>query len=276
MYLSDYHIHSEISGDSEESLEVIFETAIKKGLKEVAITDHLDIDYPKGMSTFDLDFQKYVETLKGYKERYRGRLKIKLGIELGLQPHLKDNKYLNEVLQSKDLDFIIGSIHCIEGKEVEKDDFFFGKTKEESHKKYFEEVYQNIKIFDGFSVCGHLDFIKRYGSKYFDDYKTIDYEQHKEIIDKILKTLIEKEKGIEVNTSSYRYGINEPTPNEYIIKRYYELGGKIITIGSDAHSAKDIAKDLDRGLKLLKNCGFNSYSIFNKKQVEFKEIKEII
>ena len=238
MYLSDYHIHSEISGDSEENLEVIFKTAIKKGLKEIAITDHLDIDYPKGISTFDLDFQKYIKILKVYKEKYRGRLNIKLGIELGLQPHLKNNKYLNEILQSKDLDFIIGSIHCIEGKALENNDFFLGKTKEEVHEKYFEAVYKNIKIFDGFSVCGHLDFIKRYGKDHFKDHKIINYNKHREVIDKILKTLIEKEKGIEVNTSGYRYGINEPTPNEYIIKRYYELGGKIITVGSDAHNAK--------------------------------------
>lgn len=272
MYLSDYHIHSKFSGDSEERLELIFETAIKKGLKEIAITDHLDLDYPGDKDVFNLNFKKYIKTLKEYKVRYKGRLRIKLGIELGLQPHLKKDEYLNEVLQSKELDFIIGSTHCIGGKELDKGDFFFGKTKVESHKIYFDEVYQNIKSFDGFSVCGHLDFIKRYGREYFEDYKIIDYEEHREIIDQILKTLIEREMGLEVNASGYRYGSSDSTPNEYILRRYGELGGKIITLGSDAHRSEDIGKGLDQTFKLLKKCGFNSYSIFNKKQVEFKEI----
>lgn len=272
MYLSDYHIHSKFSGDSEEELELIFETAIKKGLKEVAITDHLDLDYPGDKSVFDLDFKKYIKTLKEYRERYKGRLEIKIGIELGLQPHLKKNKVLNEILCSKEIDFIIGSTHCVRGKELDEKGFFFGKTKLESHKAYFKEVYQNIKSFDGFSVCGHLDFIKRYGREYFEDYKKINYEEHGEIIDKILRTLIEKEMGLEVNTSGCRYGSSESTPNEYILRRYSELGGKIITLGSDAHRSEDIGNGLDKAFKLLKKCGFNNYSIFNKKKIEFKEI----
>lgn len=272
MYLSDYHIHSQFSGDSEERLEVIFETAIKKGLKEIAITDHLDIDYPGNKALFNLNFKKYIKTLKEYKREYKGRLEIKLGIEVGLQPHLRKDKFLNKVLRSKELDFIIGSTHCVGGRELDKGDFFFGKTKAESHKMYFDEVYQNIRSFDGFSVCGHLDFIKRYGKEYFEDYKVIDYEEHREIIDKILKTLIKKDAGLEVNTSGYRYGSDDSTPNEYILRRYRELGGKLITVGSDAHQSEDIGEGLEEAFKLLKNCGFNSYSIFNKKQVRLKKI----
>ncbi|WP_028857589.1 histidinol-phosphatase HisJ family protein [Psychrilyobacter atlanticus] len=272
MCRSDYHIHSEFSGDCEEKLELIFESAIKKGLKEVAITDHLDLDYPGNKKMFDLNFKRYIEILKEYRDKYKGRLEIKIGLELGLQPHLKDDKFLNEILSSKELDFIIGSTHCVEKKELDKDEFFSEKTKDESHKLYFDEVYKNIRAFNGVSVCGHLDFVKRYGKKYFKDHRKINYPVHGEAIDKILKVLIRKEMGLEINTSGYRYGGSDSTPNEYILRRYSELGGKIITLGSDAHRSEDIGEGLDKACKLLKNCGFNSYSIFNKKQVQFKKI----
>ncbi len=272
MYLADYHVHSEFSSDSREKLENIFGMALKKGLKEIAITDHLDLDYPEGELTFMLDFERYVETLKEYREIYRKWLDIKIGVELGLQPHLKDNVEIKRILQSSDLDFIIGSTHVVEGMELDQDGFYRRITKDEAHERYFKTIYENVRAFEGWSVCGHLDFIKRYGGKYHRDHKLMDYLKHMDIIDAILKTIIDKGSGLEVNTSGYRYGLGEQSPCGLILKRYRELGGEIVTIGSDAHSAGHIAKDFDRAIRALKQQGFNYYSVFNRKKVEFKKI----
>ena len=272
MHLADYHVHSEFSSDSKEKLENIFGTAIKKGLKEIAITDHLDLDYPEGELSFMLDFEKYIETLKEYREVYKKWLDIKIGIELGLQPHLKNNPELNKILQCKDLDFIIGSTHVVDGMELDQNSFYKGITKDEAHERYFKTIYENVKAFEGYSVCGHMDFIKRYGGKHHRDHKIMDYVKHMDAIDAILKTIIEKGSGLEVNTSGYRYGLGEQSPCGLILKRYKELGGEIVTLGSDAHTAQDIAKDFDKAAKALKQQGFNYYSVFNKKNIEFKKI----
>lgn len=266
MILADYHLHSLFSSDSKEELENIVKIALERGMTEIAITDHLDIDYPNGQ--FNLEIDNYIETLKKIRFKYQGKIKIKIGVELGLQKHLSGNRKLKSIMENENIDFIIGSTHTIDGYELDKEKIYSELSKEEVHIKYFEEVYQNISSIDGFNVCGHLDFIRRYGRKSYSDYEVIDYNLHKKIIEKILKLLISRGQGIEVNSSGIRY-VGDQHPNDYILKKYKELGGKIITVGSDSHVAKDIAKDFEKIREVLIECGFKYYSTFDKKQVEY-------
>lgn len=270
--LGDYHIHSNFSGDSQEDLENIIEAALGRELVEIAITDHLDLDYPSPQIDFTLNLKEYLKVVRELRRRYRGRIDIKIGIELGLQPHLEDSKLLEDILRREVFDFIIASTHCAQRLDFEGDDFFRRRSKESAHKIYFEEVYENIKRFDGFSVVGHLDFIKRYGKNHYKDHKLIDYGKHDEIINKVLELIIQKGVGIEVNTSGFRYGLSEPTPGAYILRRYRELGGRIITIGSDAHSSEDVGEDLERAADLLKDLGYKHYCTFTNKKNNFLEL----
>lgn len=270
MYKADSHIHSNFSGDSMEKIENIIERAIKLKMDEITITDHLDLDFPKEVNIFELDFDKYINTLKKIKKEYKNKIKVKIGIELGLQPHLK-NDY-EKVFNCKDIDFIIGSSHCVLGMDVADKSFFQKYSKNEAHRLYFEEVLKNIDIFPNISVYGHLDFINRYGGSVYEDYKKIDFEFHKEIIDKILKKLIERKIGIEINTSALRYGLRDFHPCRNILKRYKELGGEIITIGSDAHRALDIMRDFEKAKEVLKDIGFKKFCVFEKKEIEYKDI----
>ncbi len=149
--------------------------------------------------------------------------------------------------------------------------FFEGYTRKEAYLRYFEEVLQNIKLYDNeFDVYGHLDYVVRYGG-YAE--KRIDYQEFREILDEILIQLIKKDKGIEINTSGIRYGLGNPHPNIDIVKRYKELGGKIITIGSDAHKVEDFAKDFDIAYDLLKEAGFDEIAIFHHRKPDFIKIK---
>ncbi len=95
---------------------------------------------------------------------------------------------------------------------------------------------------------------------------------HKEVIDKILKKLIEKKIGIEINTSALRYGLRDFHPCRKILKRYRELGGEIITIGSDAHRALDIMRDFDKAKDVLRELGFEKYCVFTKRKLEYKDL----
>lgn len=270
MYKADSHIHSNFSGDSMEKLENIIERAIETGMDEITITDHLDLEFPGEINIFELDFKTYVETLKKLKNLYKNNIKIKIGIELGLQPQLKD-KY-DEIFNCEDVDFIIGSFHCVRGMDVADRKFFEKYSKDEAHRIYFEEILNTIDLFPKINVCGHLDFINRYGRSVYDDYKKINFEMHKELIDKILIKLIEKNIGIEINTSALRYGLRDFHPCRKILKRYKELGGKIITMGSDAHRALDIMRDFDKARDVLKEIDFENFCVFEKRKAEYKEL----
>lgn len=267
MYKADSHVHSSFSGDSMEKLENIIERAIETGMDEITITDHLDLEFPGEINIFELDFKTYVETLKKF---YRNNIKIKIGIELGLQPQL-EGKY-DEIFNCEDVDFIIGSFHCVKGMDVADRKFFEKYAKDEAHRIYFEEVLNTIDLFPKINVCGHLDFINRYGRSVYDDYKKINFEMHKELIDKILIKLIEKNIGIEINTSALRYGLRDFHPCRKILKRYKELGGKIITMGSDAHRALDIMRDFDKAREVLKEIGFEKFCVFEQRKAEYKEL----
>jgi len=265
----DYHIHTEFSPDSKINMDSLIETSIKTGIKEIAITDHIDF-LPDGLS-FDcyFDYKKYKEKIQDLISR-TNNLNIKIGVELGIQSHLIDKCKL--YLKDKEFDFIIASVHVVEGYDLYKEEYYKGKSKEESYLRYFEEVYQCITRFDDFSVLGHLDIVRRYGQ--YDD-KSIKYHHYSDIIDEIFKTLIYSGKGIEVNTSSSRYNLDITMPNPEFLKRYQELGGEIITIGSDAHSLEHLCFKFSEVIEILKNIGFKYITFFSNNKPEFMSLEKL-
>ena len=131
---------------------------------------------------------------------------------------------------------------------------------------YYEEIYKLVTQYSNYSILGHLDHIQRYN-------ETIHpFEKSREIITKILKKVIEDNKGIEVNTSSFRYGLKDLTPERNILKLYHELGGKIITIGSDAHKAEDVGTYIPYIQEELKKIGFNYICTFEKMEPIFHKL----
>ena len=132
-----------------------------------------------------------------------------------------------------------------------------------------ESTTINIKKNSNFDVYGHLDYVVRYGSE---PGKAYDFERHGELFDEILKTLIEKEKGIELNTGGIKKGMKEFHPCMKILKRYRELGGEIITIGSDAHKPENVGEYFERAAQVLKECGFEYYCVFEKRSPEFHRL----
>lgn len=266
--LSDYHIHSRFSSDSDESPEEIIRTAIALGLKEICFTDHMDLDYPeqdgKGNPLFVFDTEEYFDTLLPLKEKYRNRLTIRLGIELGLMPELSERN--EAVARSCPFDFIIGSTHLVDGQDPYYPRFWEGRKTEEVIRHYFETTHENIKAYADYDVYGHLDYITRYVPD-----KAYRYDCHRfmEVIDAILKDIIHSGHGIELNTSPFGKGLSDPNPCREILLRYRELGGEIITLGSDAHEARNIGGGFDRARDILTDCGFKYYAVFTRRRPEF-------
>lgn len=266
MYYADYHIHSNFSLDCTTDMEDIIISAIKKNIKEIAFTDHIDFDYP-GLNNFLIDTENYVNKIKEYNIKYRNEINILCGIEIGLQPHVK--KDIKNIVDKYLFDFIIGSIHVVDKLDLYNGDFFVGKNQKNSYLRYFENVVENINVYDEFDVLGHIDYIIRYGDF---EIKKLSYTDYNDIIDTILKTLINKGKGIELNTSGFRYGLNQTHPQLDILKRYKNLGGEIITVGSDSHSCNTLCSNFEEAYEILKLAGFSRITLFKNRKPIYKNI----
>lgn len=264
---ADFHIHTSFSGDSDTPMESMIQKAVKLGLTHICITEHYDPDYvytPGEEGMFELNTDSYLYELLKLREKYKDQIAVGFGVELGLQPHLK--RQLAVYSKSHDFDFIIGSSHICSQKDPYCLSFFEGRSEDEAHHEYFESVLECVKSLPYFDVYGHLDYVVRYGPTKNEQYT---YAKHADVFDRILTTLIDNEKGIELNTGGFRHGLNQPNPSVDILKRYRELGGEIITVGSDAHEPSVIALEFDKACDILKACGFQYYCIFQSRMPEY-------
>ena len=261
----DFHTHTSFSSDSEALPESQIEKAIKLGMKKICITDHMDIDFPKKYGLpFVFDYDEYYQSIKHLKEIYSGQIDIMTGVELGIQPHLKET--LEDYTAGHFFDFIIGSTHLVNRIDSYYPEFWENSTEHDVLMKYFEEVLTNIHTFNNFDVIGHIDYVVRYTPSNGTLYNWHDYI---EIIDEILKFAVECGIGIECNTSKMGIGALHCNPHEDIIKRYRELGGEIITLGSDSHQPERLANKFAEAGELLKNAGFKYYTVFKNRKPEF-------
>lgn len=268
---ADFHMHSSFSGDSDTPMEEMILKGIELGLTHMCFTEHNDFDFPITEETpegiFDLNPDAYLFDLIKYRQKYADRIHLLFGMELGLQPQLlRQNSIL---AKGYDFDFIIGSSHICNKKDPYYPPFYEGRSEEEAYREYFESVLENIKKFSNFDVYGHLDYVVRYGPNKDQNYT---FEKYQDILDPILKLLIENGKGIELNTGGLKNGLKEFNPCSAILKRYQAFGGEIITIGSDAHVTNNIAAHFSKAADILQDCGFKYYTIFEKRIPEFKRL----
>ena len=186
--LWDCHIHSSFSAASDTSMEDMLHEAIQRNLSGICFTELLDTDYPPtpDNETFELDLDGYRETLFSLQEKYRSKLNIHFGIALGLQPHLADS--LNELLKTIPFDFVIGSSHVVHGYDPYYGVFFENREESACYREYFESILENLNAFSGMDVYGHIDYIVRYGPNQNREYS---YERYQDILDEILRTVID-------------------------------------------------------------------------------------
>ena len=273
----DYHTHTVFSSDSMYPMEDCIKDAISLGIEEICFTDHVDYgikddwdDLRNNKATkkyFNVDYDKYFSDLETLREKYKNQITIKNGLEFGIQKY-NIEKY-NKLFEKYPLDFIILSVHQIDDKEFWNHSYQDGKTEKEYYEDYFNEIYYLVQNYSNYCVLGHLDMMKRYDEK--DGYNP--FVENKEIITKILKRVIADGKGIELNTSSIKYKLDNLMPSRDILKLYLELGGEILTIGSDSHSKKDLCNSHIEELKQeLRDIGFKKFCTFEKMKPTFHEL----
>ena len=257
--INDFHLHTSFSGDCHITPSVQIEKAISLGMDRICITDHHDYDVVSDCD-FTLDIPAYFPAMENLRTCYEGRIQLEIGVELGLQNHISD--YLQTVSKQYPFDFIIGSNHFIDGLDPYFPLFYDGRSEREAYERFFQVSFMRVQALDCFDVLGHLDYVVRYGPNKNQEYVVTDYLEY---IDPILKTLIEKGKGLECNTGGFRCGLGHPNPCEGILRRYRQLGGEILTIGSDAHQPEHVGIRFNHAADLLKDCGFRYYTVFHQR-----------
>ena len=277
MIQADMHMHTWFSTDSEACPRDMADEAVRKGLKTICFTDHFDKDDLEWGEEGIFDVDAYFVEMQKLQEEYAGKLNIRIGIELGLRTYLKD--YYEELTKKYPFDFVIGSVHNVpykkdaEGNILYTDPaaekLFTDRTDKEAYRLMMETTLENVRTSDCFQTLGHLDYGVRYGKSREKEYSYTDYA---DIIDEILKLLIEKEKGLEVNSAGLKYGLPFAHPHPDVLKHYRELGGEIITIGADAHKPEHIAYDFAKAEEILKSCGFKYYTEFFEQKPVFKQL----
>ncbi len=265
---TDYHLHTNFSSDSDTPMEEMILSGIQKGLSTMCFTEHMDYDYPVKEDAPELNFllntEEYLQENRLLAKKYKDKCKILFGIELGLQPHLTEK--MNTLLNTYPFDFVIGSIHLIDGQDPYYPEFFNGYGEKKAYERYFEHCVENLKAFPRIDSFGHLDYIVRYGPN---QNKFYSYKEYADYIDETLKLLIHNGIAMEINTGSFKYGMNVTNPNLDIIKIYRQMGGELITIGSDAHVPSYIANQFHIVKDLLQTAGYQYYTIYEQRTPKF-------
>lgn len=262
MICCDSHMHTAFSTDSDAAPAAQADAAIASGLSHICITDHMDPGYPDG--AFILDLDRYYPAIRKLSAAYKGRLCIHTGIELGLRTDCQDE--IERAAARYPWDFIIGSTHVVDGADPYFPEYWQGRSVNSSVRRYYEVTLQNIRTFSCFDVYGHIDYILRYIPRERRETEPYRMQDYADILDEILTELISRGKGIECNTAGFKYGLSHPNPEESILKRYLELGGTILTVGSDGHRPEHAAYDFKKIPALLKECGAKSYFLFEGRQ----------
>lgn len=253
----DFHVHSDFSLDSKTPMEAIVKTAIEKNLRAICFTDHVDFEATK--EKIDLMFRPldYFRDINRVKYTYKEKIEVLGGVEIGMQPHLADR--YSKFISDYGFDFVIMSIHAIDNKDIYLDFDKMELSQSEIISRYYDSVLECVDAFDDYDVLGHLDYIDRY---LFTDGTPIKYDNYMDKIEIILKRLIEKGKGIEVNSGGLRYNLEGFHPKHQILKLYKDLGGEIITFGSDSHTIHHIGYEYKQAERALKDLGFKYIYVF--------------
>lgn len=259
----DYHLHSSVSFDSICEAKKIVESAEKIGLKEICFTDHYDFnDDPKKQHDF-FDLKQY---RTAYDSLVSDKTIIRRGVEFGLT-HWNQNE-LKNLLKQYDFDFVIGSVHFAGGFDPYYEEFWIHNGIEEGFEKYLLQTLKCVKTHKDFDVLGHLNYVCK--SSYNPTKKPLFYQDYTDICDEIMRTLAQNGKGMEINTSG-KDRVGDFLPSYDFIKRFRELGGEIITVGSDSHDESRVGQYLSEALEIAKDI-FGYVCTFEKRKVQFNKL----
>ena len=261
----DFHLHSRISFDSTADPRDIVLAAESNGLREICFTDHYDFNTDPSVSPDIFTLEQYA---KEYDSLASDSVLIRKGVEFGLTAWNREK--LDDLISRRRFDFVIGSVHYVDGKDPYFPDFWEGISAEEAFEKYLSQTLECVKIHDNFDVLGHLNYVCK--SQHNPTRKPLRYNDFTDICDEIMKILANKGKGMEINTSGVDR-VGEFLPSLLFVKRFKELGGEIVTVGSDAHDSSRVGQYSAGAIEMLCDV-FGYVCTFENRTPIFHKLKQ--
>ena len=259
----DYHMHSVVSFDGNDTGLNMARAAVAAGLKEICFTDHLDYDPLEKMGVMAFDTDAYNAE---YDNLEIPGLLIRRGMEFGMT--VDNREQFKKDLNRRKFDFVLGSVHFADDLDVYFNDYWHDKTVFEAERRFLEVTLDCVRLHDDFDVLAHLTFIAK--ARCHHAPRTVPYGEHREVVDEILRVLVAKGKGMEMNTSGVdRCGGFLPTAD--IFRRFKELGGDIVTVGSDAHRCNRVGQYSFEACALLRDI-FGYVCTFENRKPVFHRI----
>lgn len=270
----DQHLHSWNSFDSQANPIDNCVAAVYSGLRGITFTEHFDT-HPEDWKTCRYDEDRIKQHMSVLRERFGDRLFVGKGIEVCYQPHLMDG--IESFLESTSFDMVMLSVHWAAGRPIHEEAGWKGNWRSRT-REYLNTVLEAVKMCQQlhesgqrpFDVLGHLDLAKRYSARYCGMY---DIEAGEKIVDEILEACIAADLAIEVNTSTLRTGLDEPMPGQWVFEKYARMGGRRVTLGSDAHSPEDIGANFTDAARMLSVAGFTHYTVFRERRPSLEPLQ---
>lgn len=268
MRIYDSHMHTANSLDGKQTVGELCRAAAKKGLNGVSVTDHVDMWFYERENTEDR-IKKCIAEINEEKQKYEGALEVFKGVEMA--EYLYAPEQAEIIMKLTDYDIILGSVHSVfyEDWTDSYSRLPFGRESASEKKltgfmrRYFEEVKAMAEKTD-IDAASHLTCPLRYINGKFK--RGLDISMFQKETDEILSVLIERGIALEINTSGIGTGFNEFMPDKTIVKRYYDMGGRLITVGSDAHISENIGNGFAEAAEMLTDIGFKYYCYYKQRE----------
>ena len=262
LLLTDVHTHTTFSADGQDSIDVMLARALELGLTYYGISEHFNYDYDRlhlnidGVAVPPIDEEAYFTYARKLQKENRGRIQILCGGEFGYDHDSRTLLRYVETQKKYKPDFVVNSVHTCLGGDCYFPHFCEGRSREYSYHCYLYRVLESLDAPYDYDIVGHIGYCAR-NATYPDP--ILRYEEFPDVLDQILRTIIMKGKILEVNSSAKKMG--DFLPRQDILTRYYELGGRLVSFASDAHSANRLAEKRDIVTAALRKIGFTFITV---------------
>jgi histidinol-phosphatase (PHP family) len=264
----DYHVHTTHSADCNTPIEASCQAAIAAGVTEIAFTDHVEHE-PADMSYGVYDYHGYRESIERARDRFGHRLTILAGAEVDFNHRIRDD--VERFLEGHDFDFVIGSVHYGEDREIIFPEYFSRRSFDDVFRAYLEEIHAAVET-GWFDTIGHIDLPKRYAPAEAGEYEPMRY---RESFEAIFRTMIANGTSFEINTSGLRQAPATSMPAAQVVDLYVRMGGSLVTMGSDSHVPETIGAGFVRTFTMLELAGIPEVSRFRKRVREQVAIADL-
>ena len=260
--LTDVHTHSAFSADGESALSEMLARAAALGIQYYGVSDHFDYDYlaegilAEGQPVPMIDAAAYFAEARRLQAEYTGKMRVLVGGEFGYSPHPDAQALYRETIARFSPDFVVNSVHSVDGKDAWYGEFFLGKSKEEAYRSYLVRVRESLDAPYPYDIVAHIGYVSR-NAPYPDN--LLRYTEFPDLLDDIFRTVIAKGKILEVNSSAR--GAGDFLPGRDLLERYFALGGRKISFASDAHRDRDILRGRETIVPVLKAIGFAGVTV---------------